>query len=235
MAAPAAAADLGVRYKAPPAAVVAAPSWSGFYLGVQGGYSWVDSDTGYDNPEFAALLAERDGSLSSSPKGGFGGVHAGYNIQSGNVVFGLYGDISFGRVRSDITDVLGMIDGSTGDHLETNSDWFGTVRGRLGYLANPALLLYATGGFAFTHVKVRSVDYDPQGPVSILNTSANLNGWTVGAGLEYKVAPSWSVRAEYLYTDLGDHTYFSGADWQSTSSATTSTVQVSLSYHIGGL
>ncbi len=89
-------------------------------------------------------------------------------------------------------------------------DWFGTVRGRLGVLATPQWLLYATGGFAYGQTRTSFTTTDltsgcianaflcASGASSSLRT-----GWTVGAGTEAMLAPNWSVKFEYLYVDLG--------------------------------
>jgi outer membrane immunogenic protein len=68
----------------------------------------------------------------------------------------------------------------------------------------------------------------------VLEETKTLTGWTIGAGIEYRFAPAWSIRGEYLYTDFGDQTYFSGAPWQSTAHSTSNTVQLGLSYYFGG-
>jgi len=71
-------------------------------------------------------------------------------------------------------------------------NWFGTVRGRLGYILAPTLLLYGTAGFAY-------------GQVTAFNASSTRSGWTAGAGAEWFFLPNskWSAKIEYLYTDFG--------------------------------
>jgi outer membrane immunogenic protein len=79
--------------------------------------------------------------------------------------------------------------------------WFGTVRGRIGY-AQAGWLLYATGGYAYGRVDTNATAI--AGPVSAqLTTSEIAGGWTAGAGAEMLLTPSWSVKVEYLYADLG--------------------------------
>ncbi|MFK8250589.1 outer membrane protein [Ancylobacter terrae] len=176
-AAPAFAADIAPApypTKAPPA-IIAAPSydWSGFYIGGNAGYAWGDSS----NPT---------GYASLSPDGWLGGGQIGVNYQFGNnVVIGAEADLQ----GSDINDNVGS--------YGTKMDYFGTVRGRVGY-AFDNVLPYLTGGFAWGH---NEVSFDGA-------TSDNTHvGWTVGAGLEYGISPNWTVKAEYLYLDLGDEYY----------------------------
>lgn len=117
----ASAADIPARpyYKAPPAPVF---NWTGFYIGVHGGYAWGDADLN---------------GVSAEPEGAFGGVQLGYNWQfSPNWVFGIETDIAF----SDINDSV------AGNN--TDLRYFGTVRARVGYAWDRSLL-YVTGGFAY--------------------------------------------------------------------------------------
>jgi outer membrane immunogenic protein len=79
---------------------------------------------------------------------------------------------------------------------ENSLNWFGTVRGRLGYAFGPALL-YATGGFAYGGVEAK---YSP-GPTTF-NATETQTGWVVGGGVEYKFNPAWSVKGEYQFIDL---------------------------------
>jgi outer membrane immunogenic protein len=90
-------------------------------------------------------------------------------------------------------------------------DFFGTLRGRFGFLVTPSSLAYATGGFAFGHVSTSTALAEAVTgpcscgpfPVVAASSSATLPGWTVGGGLEWMFAPQWSLKGEYLYYDLG--------------------------------
>ena len=87
-----------------------------------------------------------------------------------------------------------------------DTDWLMTVRGRLGGLFRPNLLLYATGGWARTNLQISFTYSDSNGAATGGSASSNLDGWTVGGGLEWAFNEHWSVRAEYLYTDFGSVT-----------------------------
>jgi outer membrane immunogenic protein len=89
-------------------------------------------------------------------------------------------------------------------------DTFGTVRGRFGYLIDADLLWYVTSGLAYGETKLGTTfmcpNYPPSGSEgsTSIQTSRASAGWTVGTGIEWKVTPAWSVKAEYLYADLGN-------------------------------
>jgi outer membrane immunogenic protein len=160
-------------------------SWTGFYLGAHVGGAGSTIDWTYRT---GLETADHDGS------GAFGGAQVGYNMQSGAWVFGIEGDIS-----------AAGIDGSTpcpNPIFKCASDitMLGSVRLRAGYaLSN--LMVYATGGFGFGQVEIYT--QVPPGPKA--STEKTRTGWTIGGGLEYGMGGGWSLKAEYLYYDLGDH------------------------------
>jgi len=209
--APATAADLAARpyTKAPMAPMASVYNWTGFYLGIVGGGAWEDAST---DPKMT---------------GGFVGGTAGYNWQTGNVVFGVEADGAWADVGASVTGptlVPGF--GIVTTTLSGKTDAMGTVRGRLGWAVNN-VLFYGTGGFAWIDNKLT---------VSALGVSISdskfHSGWTVGAGVEAFIAPQWSVKGEYLYRSLGGETYFSGA--LPTGTLNYHTVQVGVNYHFGG-
>jgi outer membrane immunogenic protein len=170
----------------PPKAPVVAPvpyfSWTGFYLGFNGGGGWgrsshADTNFGLVTPNF---------DLS----GGLLGGTAGYNYQAGNAVLGLEGDLDWAKISGTTTTFV------PGVNYSSYLQWLGTVRGRVG-LAFDRFLPYVTGGLAVGNVKGTI-----SGPGTALSGTSTDAGWTVGAGLEYGITPSLSVKAEYLYLDL---------------------------------
>lgn len=185
------AADLPSR-KGPIYAPVAAPvfTWSGFYVGANVGYGFVRDDVvGVMHP---GLL----GSIGNARSNGvLGGLQAGYNIQSGSLVYGLEGDMQLSAQKKTVTNTL------AGYTAQMKDPAFGTIRARLGY-AMGNTLLYATGGVAFTNVKARLTDN-----ILLLSDSSNewRTGWTAGAGVEYAFTNNWSTKLEYLYVDTGKH------------------------------
>jgi outer membrane immunogenic protein len=191
-------------------------TWTGFYLGAHVGYGWGVGDTSFDPlPTPAAFGALDPESLGSNADGIFGGGQIGYNYQWNKLVFGVETDFSGAdfsgtKHRSPIPAFGG---GSNPDELTAHqdTDWFGTFRGRLGFTPMCRLLLYGTGGLAFGHTHYfantdfGSIDY----PASSDETNV---GWTAGGGLEYALSQHWSVKAEYLYVDLGDHGFTGNPD-----------------------
>jgi outer membrane immunogenic protein len=171
----ASAADLPRSYKAPAYVAPAYANWTGFYAGINAGYGFGKST--WDVP-----------AIEPTPKGFVGGVTLGYNFQTGLWLWGLEGDVMYSGMKDSGTCV-----GATGT-CETKNSWLGTARGRIGYAGWNNLLPYFTGGAAFGDIKASS----PFGDASKTKV-----GWTVGAGLEYALWTNWSVKAEYLYVDLG--------------------------------
>ena len=177
----ASAADLGPRMvtKAPP---MYSPvyNWTGFYLGVNGGYGWANS-THIDS------LGRSTGSFNQN--GGMVGGTAGYNWQLGSTVLGLETDLDWARINGS-TAAGACAFGA----CYTNMQSFGTFRGRLGYAAG-MWMPYVTGGLAYADIK--------SGQTVATSSDQWRAGWTVGAGVEAMFAPSWSAKLEYLYADFG--------------------------------
>jgi len=211
---PAFAADLPV--KAPPLAP--AYSWTGWYIGAHVGYGWTDGDVsvGFSDPgglgNVAATVAAGALPVTFSPDrdGILGGVQLGYNWHvSPNWVFGIEADIS-------ATDWSGSQRRSTAiapffpltTFATQDTDWLGTLRGRLGY-ANNNWLFYGTAGLAVGHT---SYSYGQSniaggGPVNFTGTDSSTDaGWVAGLGVEYGWS-NWSARLEYLHFDLGNHSF----------------------------
>jgi outer membrane immunogenic protein len=168
-------------YKAPnysPDYSVAPFSWTGFYIGINGGY-------GFGKSEWSSgPFSSGDFDLS----GGLVGGTLGYNLQTGVWVWGLEGDFDASWIKGSTT-----VAGCYG--CETQNVWLATARGRIGY-AWDRWLPYITGGAAFGSIKMTP-------PAPDTYTSKTKFGWTVGAGVEYAFLDAWSAKLEYLYVDLG--------------------------------
>jgi outer membrane immunogenic protein len=187
-------------------------TWTGFYVGVNGGYGWT--------PNASVLGAD------FSPSGGFGGGQIGYNWQGAfglgsHLVLGVEADIQ----GSGISDNVGF-----GFASEENTlNWFGTVRGRIGY-AMDRTLIYFTGGFAFGEVE--SKGHFLRTPFDVTETQT---GYVLGGGLEYKINPAWSIKGEYQFLSL-DASDLNGAgplNDGGTDRSEVHTVRVGLNYHVG--
>jgi outer membrane immunogenic protein len=194
----ASAADLPVYSKAP--VVAAVFDWTGPYIGTNLGYSWGRGSTdGSITSTLAVPVVPLTG--RANVNGFVGGAQLGYNWQRERWLFGLEGDIQFSgeRASGDVCTVAGCPAGSTLFTRDYKLDWFGTARGRIGFLPAERLLLYATGGLAYGNFSGSSWTL----PMNIGTWSFLRAGWTVGAGVEAALGNNWSVKFEYLYMDMG--------------------------------
>ncbi len=218
----------------PPAAYVDNYSWAGFYAGINGGYGWSNSGNAI---QYNGGIVDSDSSGRSQPSGGFGGGQIGYNFQAGSFVYGLEADFQGGSIGDRTTGFTAVNGYDYNTHEDV--DWFGTVRGRLGY-AFGRTLIYGTGGFAYGDVHQRALINDPvSGNSALLRNSDIHTGYSVGGGIEYKLTPAWSLKGEYQYIDLGSEK-LSGADSLANPVATNaldtnfSVVKLGLNYRFGG-
>jgi outer membrane immunogenic protein len=207
----ASAADMAPRMytKAPIPVVIY--DWTGFYIGGNVGYSWgrASTDGNVSGTQAVSVFRTASGggpsvvtALAAAPitgranvNGVIGGGQAGYNWQRNTWLFGLETDIqgSDERGSSDVCTTATACLFTANYKL----DWFGTARGRIGFLPSERILLYATGGLAYGGVSATA----PAIPLSWGSTRA---GWTVGAGAEAAIDHNWSIKLEYLYMDLGN-------------------------------
>lgn len=182
-------------------------NWTGFYIGGNGG-----SGTALNKSSLqAAGVGGFNEKFNLSPDGYFGGAQIGYNWQAGSIVYGLEADIQGGSLKDNYACTL-VCASSLPVLVAYNQkmEWFGTVRGRLGYSIGSSLF-YATGGFAYGNVKtelsgaVLGVAIDQ----SFSNTKT---GYAVGGGIESPFdlfgwfGKNWTSKTEYLFVDLGRST-----------------------------
>jgi outer membrane immunogenic protein len=210
------AADLPVKtYTKAPVYVDPGFDWTGFYIGGNIGYSWGQSrDTStITNGAGTVLFTSTD---KTSLDGIVGGGQIGYNWQMQRGVFGLEADIQGTDEKGSrsFTCGIGVCTPPLGNFnalvlpgpavpvtLNQKIDWFGTVRGRIGYLVDPRVLIYATGGLAYGEVgSSATIGVVPTAFGTVTNTHV---GWTAGFGIEGAIGGNWTARLEYLYVDLG--------------------------------
>lgn len=200
----------GLNYKfGGPAVAKALPThdWSGFYVGVNAGVGLLQGKASAPvNPANSA--ADIAGTSLDLAEAGFsGGLQAGYNWQfAANWVAGFEGDIQYLRIKrtpanwDDPTIFFGA-----------KTNWFSTLRGRLGYSTGPALL-YVTGGAAFVKVTNNFDLVDPDPFAATANSQASASkiatGWTLGGGIEAALTQNWTAKTEYLYVDAGHQDVF---------------------------
>jgi outer membrane immunogenic protein len=200
----AAAADLPPRapiyYKAP---LLPPPyTWSGFYVGVNGGGAWGTSSW--------------DSTGGRNITGGLVGGTIGYNYQAGPAVFGVEGDI-------DWTNISGKTTANCPTGCQTSDTWLSTARGRLGYAAD-RFMPFITGGAAFGDIRATQPGFSGGSTVN--------PGWTIGGGLEFALIGNWTGKAEYLYVDLGKFNCGAGCGGfvSNNVSFTTNLLRVGLNY-----
>jgi outer membrane immunogenic protein len=171
--------------------------------------------------DFASNIAALTNSYSIDGSGGLIGGQIGCNKQAGQYVFGLEADGQWTSLKSSVNagyaafPDVGSPAFTTNAHSEQASsslEGLFTFRGRVGY-AWDRLLLYVTGGLAVGEIKSQTnvtfatggAVYD--GATHIGSITTDRAGWVVGGGAEYAFAPQWSVKAEFLYIDLGTVSY----------------------------
>ena len=230
----ASAADLPVYTKAPAVAVVY--DWTGYYIGTNVGYSFGRGTTD-GTQTIGSLFAP--GTVTpisgrADVNGFIGGGQLGYNWQQGQWVFGLEGDIQFSNERGSGDVCTATCPAGFVFTRDYKLDWFGTARGRVGFLPAERILLYATGGLAYGNFSGSSSTL----PMNIGSWSKLNAGWTVGAGVESALGANWSVKFEYLYMDLGNVGGSSAAvglnQWVFNTKFTDNIVRVGLNYKFGG-
>jgi len=231
----ASAADMAV--KAPPPAPVPSAPWLGWYAGGNIGGSWGGARSDFGISTLVSSFAASD---SVSPDGVIGGGQLGYNWQvDPNWLIGAEADIQAsaekaGSTRFDAVDIEGVT-----TNYEAKIEWFGTVRGRLGYIFDRRTLLYATAGLAYGRVSISGTSTDTFGGATLGSTAfsaAAVNtGWTAGGGVEgMGWDPRWTWKLEYLYLDLGtvNSAVASGLTMsQATTKFTDQVVRAGLNYH----
>lgn len=140
--------------------------------------------------------------------GFIGGGQVGYNYQvDRSWLIGLEADLQYSAQRGSQTDcsIAGCPIGAAFGSSSHNLKWFGTVRGRLGWLATDRILLYATGGFVYGQIDSGYVSGIVGTAFLPANTSNWRGGWTAGGGVEGVLTDRWTVKAEYLYADYGSY------------------------------
>ena len=210
-------------------------TWSGLYIGFNSGYAWRNSGAFntnavnlFETPAIPGLglpdhlwgpasAAGATGVLGTRLNGFFSGGQLGYNWQfSDRFVAGFEADIQGGGIRGgggfqNLTPaaVYPPFVAATSVTVNRTLEYFGTLRGRLGYAVTPTMLLYATGGLAYGGISTTTTVRQNLSPSILLAASANSDyfnnrvGWTVGGGAETALTGDLSAKLEFLYYNLG--------------------------------
>jgi outer membrane immunogenic protein len=192
------AADMALKAPPPPPPPVA--TWTGFYLGINGGWGWGTTDH-----------TDRFGTTTGnfSTNGGLIGGTYGFNWQVNRFVIGFEGDFDWADIKGTFTSAA-LCSVSGGTTCFTTLRNFGTDRIRVGYDVN-GWLLYGTAGVGYGQVRAG------QNPCALTVfggfscDTAWRTGWVAGGGVEKMFAPHWSAKLEYLHYDLGNKTNYTPA------------------------
>ena len=192
--APALAADMAV--KAPPPPPVPIYSWTGFYIGGNGG--WGSARKCWDDATdaFGVLLGSEG---CHRADGGTAGGQIGYRWQNAGWVFGVEGQGNWADFKGSR---VSLVDPTVVNH--SHVDAFGLLTGQVGYAWNNTLL-YVKGGAAVTNDRFDRRDLATG--IFLADTGDRTRwGGTVGAGFEYGFSPGWSVGVEYDHLFMGRKT-----------------------------
>jgi outer membrane immunogenic protein len=194
------AADLSVPYYKAPLPPPETFSWTGFYLGVNGGSGWgtSSSSANFAFPGFAFNLPL----YSQSTSGWLGGFQAGYNWQTGPIVLGVEGDYDFANIQGNTACVFMF-------NCGVKQNWVADATVRVGVTPIERLLMYVKGGAAWAGDRYTfGNSITTPGGTFALNASASdtRTGGLMGMGLEYAFMPHWSAKIEYDYIDFGTAT-----------------------------
>jgi outer membrane immunogenic protein len=200
-------------YKAPEEAF----NWGGFYVGINGGY-------GFGNSNWNSVTGFPTSTGNFNISGGLVGGTIGANYQTGQVVFGVEADGDWSDIKGSSSS--GSCVGAT---CQTSNDWLATFRGRLGY-AFQRVLLYGTAGGAAGDVKATWT-----GGATSVSTSNTEFGWAAGAGVEFALTHNITAKAEYLFVDLSNGSISCPAGTCAGASASTIPVQFDASLIRAGL
>jgi outer membrane immunogenic protein len=222
------------------AALAPVSNWTGFYAGLNMGYTGLGNNdiTSSAVPSLAndaglpagpaasvaAVLARvGTGTFPGDLDGFIGGGQIGYNFQMASFVAGIEADIvGVGGADKASQTTRNIPDPNFPTEVwnvtvtaQKKLDYLGTLRGRLGFLWTPSLLVYGTGGLAYgrvhTGMTFAAQDFTSgvpnagfPGGFTTATFSNTRGGWTAGGGLEWMIAPGWTIKGEYLYYDLGN-------------------------------
>ncbi len=187
---------IGTAYAADlPEPVVPAGDWTGFHIGLGIGYGGVNHRLALDVETPGPVF---DDALSLSGLGGEGAlvtVEGGYDFQFNNFVFGIQGDWTYSSIGTELS--------LFGGQFKLDAEHSFTGLGRLGWLSNPDTLIYGLVGWTWTEF---AGDFSDGGP----QYTFDLDGLTVGAGIETRLTPNVTGKLEYRYVDYDDNTLAEG-------------------------
>ncbi|MFT3732178.1 MAG: outer membrane beta-barrel protein [Hyphomicrobium sp.] len=151
-------------------------------------------------------ISGEGGSIDGNDRGFTIGGTAGYNWQCNGRLLGIESDISYFNADNKWSE---SCCGGFSETLDSQINWFGTLRGRVGLVGDENFLVFATAGLAYGGID-HSFKFQGGEIGSFSQSDSDTEiGWTVGGGVEYLLSDHWAFRADALYVDFGseDHTY----------------------------
>jgi outer membrane immunogenic protein len=195
-------------YVRAPQAVSPAYDWTGFYVGVMGGY-------GFANDATVGNIAITNANLN----GGFAGGTVGANWQIGQLVVGVETEAAWSDIN--VSSTVGLV--TLMDKVQS----FGSVTARAGFAANN-ILFYGKGGYGWMDNQISASALG-----LTLAESHFHSGWTAGGGVEFAFAGPWSMKVEYMYAQYFKETYLASLGGVSLA-ANVNTVKAGINYRFGG-
>jgi outer membrane immunogenic protein len=219
-------ADMAIKAPAP-AYAPAAPSWSGPYLGIRGG--WGSGTVDYTNlggseagGTFAGVTVPFSNTFGSvghgashDVDGGILGYVSGINWQTGNFVYGIEETLSWSGIKGSTGSINLPVPPATfvpTGSFDTKLKWYGTAESRLGMVFGNSML-YGKGGLAAGRIEVSGLRTNGTSNGDHFSQKDYRVGWTAGAGWDYMIYNNWVLGIEGNYVDLGsDHIAGSAID-----------------------
>jgi outer membrane immunogenic protein len=193
-------------------------NWGGLYVGLNGGYGFgVSNWSDPNNPGNSPTPSTSSGDFNIS--GGLLGATFGANFQASSLVLGVEADLDWSSIKGSTTPANGFCTLTTGASLaagttsagstcNTNNNWLGTARLRVGYVTH-SILWFVTGGAAFGNVQTGlsgaggpALGSPGLAPATGALQSTVSAGWSAGGGAEFAIANNWTAKVEYLFVGL---------------------------------
>lgn len=182
-------------------------NWTGFYIGVNVGGQWGHSEDrdedGYQAPPGTEWGYDQSGVIA--------GGELGYNFQWNWLVLGIEADLGYMNIDGSGTSRFDAVNFGSDTHGETSSDFYTTIRGRLGF-ALGHWLFYGTGGGIGVNLETRVIDdcaFSGACGDELINAGKTEFdwGWTAGGGIEYMFGCHWTAKVDYLHYELDDQSF----------------------------
>jgi outer membrane immunogenic protein len=204
--------------------------WSGVYAGASVGVASTDPHSRFVSSGTTPVIGDVFSSIpiKSNPNGLIGGFQVGINQQFGNFVVGAEAELGTGNVTATFADPLighyPVAPGApvAGDSVTSTSDLNGSLLLRAG-LGVGRFLPYVAAGITAAHVSTTAT-------AGGADDSALFGGWAVGGGVEMMVADNWSVRAQYLHSQLSGRNFSVGQPFENSSHPVTDSVTLGVNY-----